>query len=130
MRTTVLAFAGSLELAAIDEAAAGDPASIFPVASRGGDHWLMMTVAQHELPARLILPEQLAKDVVLVVALHGMGGTEHLFVDGFGDGLAGKLARRRGWVLLSPRATAKATVLRAAIEQVRTVYGIPEVGSA
>jgi hypothetical protein len=101
----------ALELAELDETAAGDPASILPDASRGGDHWLMMTAAQTKLRARLVLPERLAQDAVLVMALHGMGGSEHMFVDCLGNGLAGRLARRRGWVLLSPRATATAPVL-------------------
>ena len=115
----------ALELAAMDEAAVGEPASILPAVTRGGDHWLMMTVGEEELPARMILPDQLSEDPVLVVALHGMGGTEHLFVDGLGAGLAGRLARLRGWILLSPRATSKASVLNEAVEQVRAAYGIP-----
>jgi predicted esterase len=116
----------ALELAAINETGEDDPTSIFPVATRGGDHCLMMTVGEGSLPARLMLPEHLAENPVLVVALHGMGGSENLFMDGLGDGLAVKLARQRGWVLLSPRADAKATVLCEAIEQVRKVYGVPD----
>ena len=116
----------ALELAAMDAAAAEDPTSIFPAAARGGDHGLIMTVAEETLPARLVLPEQLAEDLVLVVALHGMGGSENLFIDGLGDGLAVKLARQRGWVLLAPRSDVKATVLCEAIEQVRKVYRVAD----
>lgn len=116
----------ALELAAVDVAAADDPASILPAGTRGGDHWLMMTVAEGRLPARLILPEQLAEDPVLVVVLHGMGGSENLFIDSLGDGLAARLARQRGWVLFSPRADAEATLLREATDLIRKAYGVAD----
>jgi predicted esterase len=45
----------------------------------------------------------------VVVALHGAGGSENLFFEGYGGGLAVEEAIRRGWVFLSPRATSSAT---------------------
>lgn len=116
----------ALELAEGPDARADDPTAVLPDVTRGGDHWLMMTAASERLPARLIVPEQLARPAVLVVALHGMGGSEHSFVEGMGDGLAGRLARSRGWLLLCPRATADVAVLAAAVQQVRSVYDVAE----
>lgn len=45
---------------------------------------------------------------VVVIALHGAGGSENLFVEGYGRGLAVRLARERGWIFLSPTATPRA----------------------
>ena len=39
----------------------------------------------------------------VVVALHGAGGSENLFFDGYGDGLCVELAKRRGWFVVAPR---------------------------
>ena len=39
-----------------------------------------------------------------VLALHGMGGSENLFFDGYGAGKIVDLCRERGWVLIAPRA--------------------------
>lgn len=46
--------------------------------------------------------------VNVVVALHGAGGSENLFFEGYGRGLAVKEALGRGWVFVSPRASANA----------------------
>lgn len=39
---------------------------------------------------------------VLVVALHGAGGSANMFFDAYGDGLIVRLARERGWNLVAP----------------------------
>jgi len=57
---------------------------------------------------RAAFPEKLAKPTTVVIALHGAGGSENLFFEGYGGGLAAKEATRRGWVFLSPRATSAA----------------------
>src|SRR5262249_54156397 len=43
------------------------------------------------------------KPLPLVVALHGAGGSENLFFDGYGAGKAVRLCRDRGWLLVAPR---------------------------
>ncbi len=43
------------------------------------------------------------KAVPLVVALHGAGGSENLFFDGYGQGKAAALAAKRGWLLVATR---------------------------
>lgn len=41
----------------------------------------------------------------LVIALHGAGGTENLFFEGYGDGRVVSECRRRGWFVAAPRST-------------------------
>lgn len=41
--------------------------------------------------------------VPLVVALHGAGGSENLFFEGYGNGHIVKECEKRGWMLLAPR---------------------------
>lgn len=57
------------------------------------------------IPARVFVPETITEEtpVPLVVALHGMGGSENLFFDGYGRGAIVEHCRRRGWLLISPR---------------------------
>lgn len=58
---------------------------------------------------RAAFPKALTDPPTVVVALHGAGGSENLFFEGYGGGLAVEEAIRRGWVFLSPRATSSAT---------------------
>ncbi|HMS56427.1 MAG TPA: alpha/beta hydrolase [Fimbriimonadaceae bacterium] len=61
---------------------------------------------------RIALPKTLkgktGVEVTVVVGLHGAGGSENLFFEGYGRGLAVKEALSRGWVFISPRATSTA----------------------
>jgi hypothetical protein len=41
--------------------------------------------------------------VTIVVGLHGKGGSENMFFDAYGRGLAVQEALRRGWIFVSPR---------------------------
>lgn len=78
--------------------AAGKP---YYTAARSGQFWLSL----NDTAVRLQVPSQAAraKALPLVVALHGAGGSENLFFDGYGDGLVARLCARRGWLLLAPR---------------------------
>jgi pimeloyl-ACP methyl ester carboxylesterase len=38
-----------------------------------------------------------------VLALHGAGGSENLWFDGYGDGSIRRLCEQRGWILAAPR---------------------------
>jgi len=75
-------------------------------ATRAGDHWLHVPVENGAVPVRIRIPAGLNGDGLraLVVGLHGAGGSENLFFDGYGDGLAPRLAAERGWIFVSPRA--------------------------
>lgn len=56
-------------------------------------------------PLRLFVPKGLdaKKPVPIVVALHGAGGSENLFFEGYGAGHIVKECEKRGWLLVAPR---------------------------
>jgi predicted esterase len=79
----------------------------FFTADRPGDHWLTVPTGETDLtPCRLFVPKGLdpKKSVPLVVAMHGAGGSENLFFEGYGAGHIVKLCEKRGWLLVAPRA--------------------------
>ena len=85
--------------------AAGERMKPFFSLDRPGDFWLSIPTGKTRTPARLFVPEGLdpTKPVPLVVALHGAGGSENLFFEGYGEGQILKLCRKRGWMLIAPR---------------------------
>jgi predicted esterase len=75
---------------------------------RGGEFWLSVpteqakpgTVIRIRIPPKL---EERKGPVPVVVALHGAGGSENVFFEGYGNGIVPRLAAERGWIVLSPR---------------------------
>lgn len=81
----------------------GEP---FFTPGKAGEFWLSLPLGgQRTMPARLFVPKGLdeKKPTPLVIALHGAGGTENLFFEGYGSGCAVKACRDRGWMMLAPR---------------------------
>lgn len=75
-------------------------------ANRPGDHSLTVPTAKDKsTPCRVFVPKGLdpKKPVPIVVALHGMGGSENLFFEGYGAGCVVKACEKRGWICVSPR---------------------------
>jgi len=73
-------------------------------AKRPGEFWWKVPAGDGTVVARVMIPEKLAGDKVpLVIALHGAGGSENLFFDGYGDGVVVKECRKRGWIMIAPR---------------------------
>lgn len=71
---------------------------------RAGDFLLRIPVGRGTVPARLFVPADAgAAERPLVIALHGAGGSENLFFDGYGDGKVVRLAAARGWYVVAPR---------------------------
>ena len=77
---------------------------------RHGLLWLSIPAGKTTIPARLyvpkprsFIPEGDGDKKPLVVALHGAGGSENMFFEGYGDGQILKLCQKRGWMLLAPR---------------------------
>lgn len=81
---------------------APDAAPVY-VGSRPGSFRLRVPVEDGVVSCRLFAPEVEDGERPIVVALHGAGGSENLFFDGYGDGLCVDLARERGWFVVSPR---------------------------
>ncbi len=68
-----------------------------------GDFYLTLATTV-PVPVRLRAPEAARKGepLPLVIALHGAGGSENLFFDGYGRGLVADLAAARGWLVVAP----------------------------
>jgi predicted esterase len=74
--------------------------------NHSGDHRITIPLDKKKTqPVRLFVPKGLdpKKPVPLVVALHGAGGSENLFFEGYGAGHVVKECETRGWLLVSPR---------------------------
>jgi len=74
-------------------------------ADRAGQFWLTVPTGKARTACRLLVPKGLdaKKPVPLVVALHGAGGSENLFFEGYGAGHVVTLCEKRGWLLVAPR---------------------------
>ncbi len=70
---------------------------------RPGQHWLAAPAGKGAVPLRIQVPEPAPRPPPLVLALHGAGGSENLFFDGYGNGLTRRLCAARGWLLAAPR---------------------------
>jgi predicted esterase len=95
---------GTRLLAEAEALAALDEGEAYYSPARTGQFWLRIPLAKETASVRLLAPEVPADARrPLVIALHGAGGSENLFFDGYGDGLAARLAAERGWFLVAPR---------------------------
>lgn len=81
---------------------------INPYRNRPGDIWrpIISSKAKYApIPCRVYLPptlEDSASGSPLVIALHGAGGDENMFMDGYGNGEIKRLADEHGFVVASP----------------------------
>jgi predicted esterase len=79
-----------------------------PYAGRSGDWWREIVVsAERRVPVRLIAPPSAVRAgarAPLIVALHGAGGDENMFVDAYGAGVITRLADSLGALVVSPLA--------------------------
>jgi predicted esterase len=76
------------------------------VASRPGEFWLSIPTGKKSTVVRIRIPPKLEEKktpVPIVFALHGRGGSENLYFDGYGNGIVPRLASERGWIVVSPR---------------------------
>jgi predicted esterase len=73
--------------------------------ARPGQFRLRVPTATTTFAVRLLVPAAAADPAPpLVLALHGAGGSENLFFDGYGDGEIVRQCARRGFYLCAPRA--------------------------
>lgn len=77
-----------------------------PYHRRAGDYWRTVTVGNKDkpVPYRVFAPHAALGDqrVPLVVALHGAGGDENMFFEGYGAGLIKQLADQHGFLVATP----------------------------
>lgn len=83
-----------------------------------GDYWMATLYRERKVVFRLFVPPQFQpnKPIPLVLALHGAGGNEHLFFDGYGLGIILKEAAKRGWAVVAPRSDASLAHVAGALE--------------
>ncbi len=79
-----------------------------PYAKRSGDWWrVFATDGARRVPARVVVPPSSVERTTpapLIIALHGAGGDENMFVDAYGAGVLTRLADSLGAMIVSPLA--------------------------
>ncbi len=75
-----------------------------PFKGRTGDYWRVLKTDDKEIPLRVYLPAtaDASKPLPLVVAFHGAGGDENMFMDAYGAGVLKTLADKHGFLAVSP----------------------------
>lgn len=76
------------------------------VPKRAGEFWLAIPTGKGSTVVRIRVPPKLegrTDRVPVVVALHGRGGSENAYFDGYGNGIVPRLASERGWIVVGPR---------------------------
>jgi hypothetical protein len=76
----------------LEAALAGRPIEGEVRLAHSGNTWL-----------RAWLPKDFSPTTPTVIAVHGAGGSENLFFDGYGAGIAIEEAKKRGWAIVAPR---------------------------
>jgi len=91
-----------------------------------GDYWMATLHRERKIAFRLFIPKQFQpnRPIPLVVALHGAGGNEHLFFEGYGLGIVLKEAEKRGWAVIAPRAEAGLAHIGGALEAAQQLLPI------
>lgn len=100
-----------------------------PFAGRRGDYWRVIRQGTTKIPFRVYVPADLPLDepVPLVVALHGAGGDENMFMDAYGLGELRRQADRRGFIAVSPATfyfMSRGDYLTALVEEMARCYPI------
>lgn len=75
-----------------------------PYRRRTGDTWRVLRADGSPIPVRVYAPPDAAHDkpLPLVIALHGAGGDENMFFDGYGAGRIKSLADERRFLVAAP----------------------------
>ncbi|GIV06910.1 MAG: hypothetical protein KatS3mg017_0112 [Fimbriimonadales bacterium] len=91
-----------------------------------GDYWMATLSRERKVAFRLFIPQQFKPNqpIPVVVALHGAGGNEHLFFEGYGLGIVLQEAQKRGWAVIAPRAEMSLAHLSGALEAVQKLLPV------
>lgn len=95
--------------------ATNQPPEPFFGGHRRGEFWISLPCGKdksYTVPARLFVPESKDERTArpLVVALHGTGGSENMFFEGYGLGAVVRLCQARDWIVVAPRSSLVGTV--------------------
>src|SRR6185436_3105755 len=89
-------------------------------AQRGDVRWAYASAADSTVqPYRLFVPANYdaKKKWPLIVALHGMGGDENSFFNGYSKGVIKEEAEKRGYLIVCPKGRGSAAMYRGAAER-------------
>jgi predicted esterase len=91
-------------ISAIDLELSGLEHGSDPYQETAGDMWMSVHVEGAPIACRIYRPTRLAKGMShpVVIALHGAGGNEHMFMETLGAGRIKALADRHGFIVVSP----------------------------
>ncbi len=94
--------------------------------TKPGQFWLNLATPTAAVPARVFVPDEAKgeKPLPLVVALHGAGGSENLFFDGYGRGAAARRCKERGWLLVSPRSPLGGLDVAEVVDEASRLYPV------
>lgn len=100
-----------------------------PYQQRDGDTWRVLTIGKQQIPFRVYAPPQRDRTakLPLVVALHGAGGDENMFFEGYGQGVIRRLAEEKGFIVVSPLTypiAGDAAMVDALIDEITSCYTI------
>lgn len=80
-----------------------------PYIGQAGDMWRVFRGSAGTLiPMRIVAPSAAAtspRPIAVLIALHGAGGDENMFVDAYGQGLAATIATEASVILVTPATT-------------------------
>jgi len=98
-----------------------------PYVGRTGDYWRVLAAGEKEIPLRVYAPLIAAEKspLPLLIALHGAGADENMFLEGYGAGRIKRLADEHGLLIASPSTNsfgAKPEVLDALLEALAYNY--------
>ncbi len=97
-----------------------------PFNGRKGDYWSVVKNGDREIPVRVFYPPRadLSQPLPLVIAFHGAGGDENMFMDGYGAGLIKRLAEKHKFLLVTPLTNAfSGTEMGPAFDALLTALG-------
>ncbi len=98
-----------------------------------GEAWRTIRAVAIDVPCRILVPAsippagQAGEKPPLVIALHGAGGDESMFLDGYGAGLLRELAERHRFAVVTPLTTAFApspVAFDAIVDEMERIAGI------
>ncbi len=76
------------------------------IPTRPGEFWLSIPTGKTSTVVRIRIPTKLEErktPVPVLFALHGIGGSENMFFDSYGNGIVPRLATERGWIVVAPK---------------------------
>jgi pimeloyl-ACP methyl ester carboxylesterase len=98
--------------------------------NRPGEFWLSLATAKGQTAVVRLKAPQIVKDgkpLPIVFALHGAGGSENMFFDGYGMGKVVKLCEEREWLVVAPRSgLLSGSSLVEILDALRGIYPVNE----